>query len=153
MDITVWNLLCYLCGPPALDLSVTYQKCYVKLITDIFKNVSKMTHFHTIQVFILLQIVHTWKILLPSLFKIITHWSKWWCSIVLVVYKIARGDSILLWKALFVPRWSKSWHKQATSKPNICKNSKNNKNNVFHYLNIPTVYFWTNCDTGIEIVA
>lgn len=63
----------------------------------------------------------TWNMLLPSEFNIITHWSKWWCSIVLVVYRIASGDSVFVWNALFVPRWSRSWHKHATKRPKISK--------------------------------
>lgn len=50
---------------------------------------------------------------LPGEFKIIIHWSKWWCSIVDVEYNWARGDEALIWNELLVPRWSRSWHKQA----------------------------------------
>ena len=64
---------------------------------------------------------YTWNILFPAEFKIITHWSKWWCSMVEVEYRIASGDTTFDWKALLVPRWSKSWHKQATNNPNIYK--------------------------------
>ena len=38
-----------------------------------------------------------------------------------VEYRIASGDSTFDSNALFVPRWSKSWQRQATSKPKICK--------------------------------
>lgn len=75
------------------------------------------------------------RIWFPGLFKIMRHWSKWWCSIVDVEYNWANGDdalqnfknpiknsnsikikwraSYLIWNELLVPLWSKSWHKHA----------------------------------------
>jgi hypothetical protein len=70
------------------------------------------------------------------LLSIMRHWSKWWRSMVDVVYNCARGEPVLqkifwissysdannnkdsiasnfIWKLLFVPRWSKSWQRQA----------------------------------------
>ena len=56
------------------------------------------------------------RIWLPLEFKIIKHWSKWWCSMVEVEYNWAKFELDFVWKELLVPRWSKSWHRHAMTK-------------------------------------
>lgn len=84
---------------------------------------------------------------LPGEFKIMIHWSKWWCSIVDVEYNWARGDealkskftnkskfylkfsnTYLIWNELLVPLWSKSWQRHA-----IIKARHSISPNMFHH--------------------
>ena len=57
------------------------------------------------------------KMRLPGMLRRRRHWFKWCRSMVELAYSVANEFLALIWKEFVVPRWSRSWPRQAISSP------------------------------------
>lgn len=94
------------------------------------------------------------KMLQPSVLRMHMAWAKWWRSMTLPSeeYRAAKTELEVTWKLLLVPRWSRSWQRQAMKRARHSRSLKDER----HKFNILRSISWAekkNWKSNIDLVS